>query len=400
MKQPSHQVINYVIIISEHNLPNLTSVISQPVLPKTLWLIHTSNLRFSEAAKRFKQVMNEDYPSLQVIIITATEGFSGENFAELKQWINQYLTPHYQTHTDEKWILNINGGTKIIPIQLIKALSWAEIHYKAMNQQTLQRWTLDDSVLPDYPLKAPLPLQAIRTYTPCFVTHNKIDLNPQATAIAQKIWDAFLPENPNHPHRVLAQLFKTLWHTSDAPVGKMLTIDLNTIQTNDLTAFKAWCKELAELDAQAISVNETQLTLPGKNNTKNKNWKKWVAGVWLETLLAHWLTEAGVTHFARSVEIREPTRDLDFVLIKQGNLQLIEAKVEPVDETKLKDIIRQITSLVRAGKLEYYLFVSPLFDQSITNQQRKEDFYETCKQNHITVLSSKQQLLAQLAKNA
>jgi hypothetical protein len=148
-------------------------------------------------------------------------------------------------------------------------------------------------------------------------------------------------------------------------------------------------------------VTDSAFLLTKTKNKKMKEWQKWVSGLWFERLISHWLTGQGMFKEAEvvsNVQILDTKRELDFVLLKQNNLYVIEAKVAPSKQDKLNAIIRQMTSINTIGKLKQILAISPHFKKAINSEDAKNHFFDSCDDNAIDIVESREGLMTLLNK--
>ena len=391
------QLSIYVVIISEHGLPNFGAILSQSITPERVLLI--ASQQFTHAASRFEQQLNAQNPNINVDRLD-TAKLSGESMHEMMQWIESEFLPYYQQYQTHRWILNVTGGTKIMPMALELAIEWHEVHYKSLKVNSLQRWQfvnqkrvlLPDLVMQDVPIKAALSLYTEIT-TPRV---NRISNESNALPIAQQLWDAY--SSSAHIHHDLSRVLTHYWvEEREQHQQASIEIPWSSFETKDIDALMAWCKHLAQLSADAMRASEASLIVPGNKPKKSEHidFKRWISGEWLETLVASWLDDANITYEA-NLPIKDTKRELDFVTLKAGQLQVIEVKTAPAGDEALNSIVRQITSVTAVGKLTNYLFVGPEFKSSVNNIDKWLDFETQCKANRINILFSRQELISAL----
>lgn len=388
----------YVVIISHHNLPNLLSLLAQPSPPERVLMVASSSFR--GLAQRLEQQIHALLPNTQVDTLSS-DGLSGESMQEMHQWIADQFMPYVNQYADRDWILNATGGTKIMPMALEKAIAWSQIHYKAFNDAKLQGWTGDNQILPDVVLPSIEPLQALQVYTDIDNSHqNMIDANPSAIAVAEQIWHYYEQDRHNNPHIALSEALNCIWGIGrDEKMYQQKTISIpwESFVDVELSIIQNWCKTLGQLSDDAMQITDEGIIIPANKPTSSgKDWKDWVSGVWLETLITSWLCQDlgfDTSEFAKNVKIKGQKRELDFVFLHKSNLQVIEAKAAPIDKDHLNEIVRQIKSVTEVGKLTNYLIISPYFEKIVNNAQRMKDFEESLKANSIKLIRSKQALL-------
>jgi hypothetical protein len=394
----------YVVIVSDHNLPNLLAVLAQPSAPERVLMVATS--RFVSAAEKLKERIQALKSNIVVEQLSA-EGLTGESMQEMFAWITRVFLPVHEHYPNYRWILNATGGTKIMPMALEKAIQWDEIHYKAFNDAQLQRWVLPNTLLDNMPLPQISPLEALKTYTEIEDSNNNsIDQYAQAVIIAQKIWDFYSAPRENNPHIMLSERLNAIWgregRENEIYNQKSFLIPWTVFQDQgvdivDITVLKNWCQQLSDFSQQGFTLDEDGLVIPANKPEKSKkDWKNWISGLWLETLITHWLIEdVGFKQedVAKNVKLTNHKRELDFVFLHKSNLQVIEAKAAPSDEAHLNEIVRQIKSVTEVGKLTNYLVISPYFEKIVNNEQRMKDFEYNCQANQIKIIKNKEGLL-------
>jgi hypothetical protein len=389
--------IIYVVIISDHVLPSFSALVSQPTTPERVLLI--ASQQFKLTALRFEQQLNALDPSIQVDRLDKAK-LSGESMHEMMQWIESEFLPYYQQYQTHRWILNVTGGTKIMPMALELAIDWHEVHYKSFKVNSLQRWQLvnqkrallPDLVMQDVPIKAALSLYTEIT-TPRV---NRISNESNALPMAQQLWDAY--SSSAHIHHDLSRVLTHYWvEEREQHQQASIEIPWSSFETKDIDALMAWCKHLAQLSLGTMLVSEQSLLLPGNKPKKSvhKDFKKWISGDWLENLVESWLDDAGIV-YESNVPIKDSDRELDFVTLKSGQLQVVEVKTAPARNEALNGIVRQITSIIAVGKLTNYLFVGPEFKPSINNEDKWQAFEAQCQANRIKLIFSREELIAAL----
>lgn len=387
----------YVVIVSDHALPSFSALVSQPTAPERVLLI--ASQQFKVTALRFEQQLNDLNSSIRVDRLDKAQ-LSGESMHEMMQWIESEFLPYYRQYQTYRWILNVTGGTKIMPMALELAIDWHEVHYKSFKVNSLQRWQmvnqrrelLTDLAMETVPIKAALSL-----YTEIDKSRiNRVAKQADALIVAQQLWDAY--ENKNHIHHDLSRLLTRYWvEEREQHQHASIEIPWSSFETKDIDALMAWCKHLAQLSADAMRASEASLIVPGNKPKKSEHidFKRWISGEWLETLVASWLDDANITYEA-NLPIKDTKRELDFVTLKAGQLQVIEVKTAPAGDEALNSIVRQITSVTAVGKLTNYLFVGPEFKSSVNNIDKWLDFETQCKANRINILFSRQELISAL----
>ncbi|WP_044414212.1 PDDEXK family nuclease [Thiomicrospira microaerophila] len=400
--EPEHKVI-YVLIVSAHNVPGLATLISLGCDIHKVILISTSGSGFYDATERLKGVITQLNPNWLIEIWPKSMNLSGESYQEMMKWVQQEVKPYYQRHEDYHWMINITGGTKIMPIALLDALPWTEVHYKAFNYPHLQRWRhqpvyepLEDKTIETLSVKS-----ALETYKVIEqIKPNPLDINPEAVKLANDIWQAYLTydeSNPTHPHHILTMKLQKAWALGEntKSVNWPLTDWLPLSEDETL----AWFKKLEVISSGSVQVMEGKVYFPGSSPKKrHKAFQRWLKGLWFETLISSWLDSIpGLlkSHRMQNIRVNDLKREIDFMLIKNNKLISIEAKVAsaPGKAHKSSEIIQQIKSIQDIGQLETLLCISPLFDKMIESEDAKNDFYESCSANRIRLIKSRSDLI-------
>ena len=218
--------------------------------------------------------------------------------------------------------------------------------------------------------------------------------------------DFYSAPRDNNPHIILSERLNAIWgregRENEIYNQKSFLIPWTVFQDQgvdivDITVLKNWCQQLSDFSQQGITLDEDGLTIPANKPEKSKkDWKNWISGLWLETLITHWLIEdVGFKQedVAKNVKLTNHKRELDFVFLHKSNLQVIEAKAAPSDEAHLNEIVRQIKSVTEVGKLTNYLVISPYFEKIVNNEQRMKDFEYNCQANQIKIIKNKEGLL-------
>lgn len=393
--------ISYVVIVSGHNLPSLLGILAQPIPPQRVLLLATKGEAFQHAAERLKQVLVNLHAAIDVELLPSN-GLSGESMSEMQAWIDAYFMPIYQQHTDHDWILNITGGTKIMPMALASKIEWKEIHYKSFNDPMLQRWTGDEIILAELGLPSISPLDALKTYTNVETGHD-IDEHrtPEAIHLSNHIWQFYSQPRDNNPHIALSEQLNLIWtkgRRDERYDQASCLIPWSHFERVEMPVLTAWCDQLVQFCRGALLITDAGLVVPANAPTKeDKHWKDWLAGLWLETLIEHWLISSELfsnNDILKNVKIKAQKRELDFVFMHRANLHVIEAKAAPKDPEQLSEIVRQIKSVTEVGKLTNYLVISPYFEVLVNNAQRMKDFEDNCKANQIMLIKHREQFLA------
>ncbi len=385
--------IIYVMITSEHVLPSVLSVRSQEPLPSKVLLITTQS--YAHAGERLAEQLKHLLPEVEVIALPS-EDLSGESMQELVEWLDAYFLPLYSQFSDHHWVLNMTGGTKIMPMALTNAINWHQIQYKALKSPNIQAWRLNQNMVMDFmdiPVKSMPVEQALSLYVDIDIEFSKPLINDlENSGLAAKIYDAY--QQPYHPHQLLSKQLEKLWSAEQSTNSDYVTVPWQDFLVQDFAALREWCVYLANLSNGVVQCDKNGLMLPTKHNRNKqvKAWIKWISGGWLESLLAQWLSEEDIP-YARNVKLKNVTRELDVVLLVNGMLKVIEVKAAPDPNKNLSHIVQQIVSIQSAGKLTNMLFIGPEFRRSVTSKDKWEYFIENCKANHIQLLESQQSLI-------
>lgn len=396
--------IIYVVISSAHTIPSLLAVLSQQSTPEKVLIVASAKKDIQDAANRLASMLRQLKPNIDTQLLPS-DHLSGESMAEMRTWIDDHFIKIHREYKGYNWILNITGGTKIMPMALEKAISWHEVHYKSFNSPNLQRWD-SEFLLTEIPIAPISPIDVLRTYIEVRkVQPNKIDELPDAITIAQKIWDYYAQPREKNPHILLSEKLNEYWVTKEKQKSKTVSISWFSFQLppDDLQALKSWCQTLADFSNQGFTLTNDELIIPSNEaRGLKKHWKKWISGAWLETLVNHWLVEdvnLSSEDVAMNIYLDKYERELDFVFLQENKLIAIEAKSAPkADENALNLIIQQIKSVTDVGILTNYLFISPYFEKIVANEQRMTAFLEHCDVNNIKVLRSKEDLINQFKR--
>lgn len=402
--------ILYTVIVTGHNLPNLFSVLAYK--PQRVLLVASDTSFYLKQAERLRQQIVALLPEVKITLLNS-HGLGGESLPEAQTWVEKNLLPFYEQHkTEFKWFLNVTGGTKILPMLFESLLPWDEIHYKALKLDDLQVWQFENGQRhflpsPAHYLSVHLsPLEALQLYTEAKEgSLNRIDASEDSAAIAMQIWafyEDYANTNIENVHTELSRVLNEVWenenHPSYAFPEVLIPWDEFDYERSELVT---WIKRLAALSKQfpVCLFTEQGVTIPGNKLSGNskatkyrKDWKKWVGGLWLETLMNEWAAESGVK-FSRGVQVDEQTRELDLVTLHKQQLQVFEAKAAPFLKNGLSSIVRQIKSVQDIGMLQDYLVISPYFKKVVNNPERFDSFEKNCKRNGIKLITSEAEFL-------
>lgn len=385
--------IIYVMITSEHVLPSVLSVRSQQPVPSKVLLITTQF--YADAGVRLADQLKQLLPEVEVIALPS-EDLSGESMQELVAWLDEHFLPLYRQFSDHNWVLNMTGGTKIMPMALTNAVHWYQIQYKAFKSPNIQAWRLNQKMVMDFmdiPVKSMPVEQALSLYVDIDIEFSKPLINDlENSGLAAEIYEAY--QQPYHPHQLLSKQLEKLWSADIPSNPEYVTVPWSDLSIQDGSALQQWCAYLADLSDGAVQCDKEGVMLPTKHNRNKqvKAWIKWISGGWLESLLAQWLSEEDIP-YARNVKLKNVKRELDIVLLVNGMIKVIEVKTAPDPNKTLSDVVQQIASIQSAGKLTNMLFMGPEFSRSVTSKDKWEYFIENCKANHIQLLESRQSLI-------
>jgi len=397
----------YFVIISGHNLPSLIPILETQ--PEKVVLIVTSFFAGKSPPELFKQQIKNNLPATEIEMLSS-ENLGGECLTEMEAWSQKHFCPYFDQHKDDyRCILNMTGGTKILPLVLETLVDWDEVHYKGQKIEFLQRWQVKNKTrvpLDNLQLSQIPPLVGLNLYTETTEgSTNRIDQLPQAANTAQVIWNYYqdyADTGTENIHIDLSKRLADVWLELDKYQEKKVMIPWSEFDHSP-EALAPWLKQLSTLTPPdldpILTLSNHGVEIPGNKLGSSKrgklrdDWKDWISGLWLETLTHTWLQELNI-EIATSVKIKNRKRELDFVLMHQHALHVIEAKAAPSPQGAPSDIIRQIKSVDAIGMLQNYLLISPYFSKvDYIKAQQFDDFKKSCKQNKIKLLSSKEELL-------
>lgn len=389
----------YVIVASFHNLPSLLPIISQQ--PNKV-LIVKSNAIKQESVTLLTDQIKKHVKNLEDCTVLPSDSLDAESFLSITKWIIDNLHPLYeQNKQSHNWILNVTGGTKILSMLLEtgSSINWNEVHYKGVKNSNITRWSVKNNErkpLQPLAVKEILPLDALSLYTKNNESKpNRIEESSSAVSIAQQIWDYYECGDDN-PHTVLSKELEGIWTPNNKSSKKRLVIIPWSSFSLDKEVMIPWLNKLCSLAPTETEccVLEDGFQIPGnelKNSSKDKllkDWKLWVQGLWLETIVNQWFSEKTIV-VNRNVEISNPKRELDFVFVRNNMIQTLEAKAAPY-QGNTKDIVRQIKSITKIGMHKNYLVIGPYFYKSSgMNDSKVKAFEESCEQNDIILIKNK-----------
>lgn len=401
----------YVLIASEHNLAELHACLN--LRPGRIWVI--SSPEAEVAAKRLRALLAESLPNSHCELITGSEQqpLDANSGKSCQAWIERELLPRLPPpEAAGRRVLNMTGGTKLLAHLLATAYRWSELHYQAFNPRAhaeLQRFTAEPNGQPRF-LCAPsleigvTPEQHARLYCDDVKRRgaNPFCDEPGSLELAEWLHSAGMhPHDPEYrAWRVFAKQAQTLWFDEkyDDPFVTISWDDLGINATDFaplMTRLNAlWSRR--EGEPYPLQTTERGLQLPTKVHKASKKWRDWLAGIWFEQLLGHWLDELGVAPEQRLQDVAlhvgadDTGLQADFVVEQNGVMHVLEAKVAlPPDKTP-KTLEAQI-SIVSGylGKVNKVLVVAPQF-KCLIRPETWNSFINNCQNRNVRVCVANQ----------
>lgn len=400
----------YVVVISEHNIAELYSCLHF----KPARVITIASPYFSNENERFCQILSSRLPDCH-ISSPSTEGLNGDNFLGTLRWAKQMLLPQF--NPEEKWVLNVTGGTKAMILALEKSLSWDEIHYKSVRDPQLETWRLvqDEDALMSFSksnckidIECDLTvLEAMNLY-PIKLHKDKTEhfvSSPPVLALAEEIGATI--DDADHIHFKLEAQLEKVWRRDKKYTDAWQLIpwhDFNAESEQALNEIQAWCEKVANQCDRILALSEQGLSVlcQYKRSDPRLSEKRWLEGRWLEDLLVVWLKEAGIVdeHIHKGLNIKTLDEkdnqgselEIDLCILRHQKLYMIEVKAGVPNYRKLSDAVRQITRFNKNTMANKGLFIGPWAVDKLTDIRTK-NFTALCKGSRIRSLKSKQELL-------
>jgi hypothetical protein len=368
-----HHATLLMLLVSEHNVAELESALH--LQPDEIWLFST--LSFDDAARRLQMVIKQYLPATEVKKLTSENHDIHRNASELAAWGKQNLRQQVDGYRQRGWytILNITGGTKLIPMVFSNQAEWDALHYDAAETSKTQIWSLQEQRWLSDNCRTNVTIeQQLRLYLER--VEQKVDKQQLDSAhsltVAQLLHDASLASyrSHHHPWHTLDRLIRNhgsdLWH--DRQDDKWHTQPITPAEFNELQAI---CHQLNQL-GNFITLSQTTITLPTAKHKPSKAWREFIDGRWFEYLVAHWLHQhpPQAWQIMTNVDIYRDKegmgqRDIDLVVRNEKKqLLLIELKVDTSDYRKDSGQLASLKDAVGA-KLDSLLLCAPQYYRSI-----------------------------------
>lgn len=393
--------MTYVCVVSDHNLPNLEAILCYR--PQTVILIATQ--RFTEAAKRLEeQVLAAPKLTGATVILANTEQLAGNTLSNSQTWAQHELVPLLQSYAQPHF-LNLTGGTKAMAIAFLYGHHWQECHYKAIEVQDIERFTVSQQG-PEVITTAgpPMPVitieQAIGLY--CEALNNTSSLPTELEQqLAGQLWQGLVSQD-----RGLKSLFQVLnqvWSVErEHNEWKKRLITLPISAFSHFAQITPWLDALQPLGEQQLGYSDTDVTLPGNlrastdSSKKASKLKEWISGGWLEDVVFSWLKEKipasqlSINLQTQTSDDRHSQREADILLLHNGITWVMEIKADLPPNQKLPELENQLSSAAdRYGKARKILFIGPELKQKLVSDGRLEGFKGRCQGNQVTLCYDK-----------
>ena len=392
----------YVCLVSDHNIVELEACLLHK--PSDLVLVVTEKM--AEAAARLKKVIEKKLPETRVHITKSTAKYplKGEEVENAFKWVSKVLKPALKSLKAEKYGLNMTGGTKILALAVAQARQWDWIDYKGWGNEKLESFALNNT----QQVKKHTPpvidvISAVALYANECVQSKESPwshLDAAARAVlAQEIWDALEGETTASDQGLsyLFELFAQAWYpkTQDR-------IEIDPAKADfDGSRFNDWIEKFQKLLPNSLRREGHALHFGAEK--RQKNWRQWIGGGWLEELAYAWLKNAGLPEEQMALNLRDnadsaQSREVDLAAVHRGTLMIIEAKADKDSKTQAKSFEEQISSIgERYGRSTKLLFLGPEAQRSIKakgkNKNAWTDFEKRCKGSHVSVITSRAALL-------
>lgn len=354
-----------VLLVSAHNVAELESCLA--LRPEQIWLLASKSMR--QPGERLYQQLQQQLPSSTITHLhhgtAQCDALTGNDAQQLQQWRDQWLQPELQRLKAEGWqtILNITGGTKLMPLVLAKLPEWDQLHYRALGEANTQiyregSWEYGLCSEPA-PIKSQLQLYLNRVKNK---RPSKLSTQPDAMGVAEHLHQASLCRyrGEDHPWFLLEKIIheRQLWFNECHESSDYYT---QSLPPHQIKALEPICTALNQL-GDYIQLQPDRLTLPTYRHKASRRWQHFISGEWFELLIGHWLTEAlGTDQIETNLQLHDRphnSRDADLIVRHNHRLMAIELKADGHHFNAASD---QLASLEKSSKamLNTLLLFSP-----------------------------------------
>lgn len=410
----------YVCVVSNYNLPEFESCLLRR--PKHVVLVVSDYQKAQEGAERLEQQLEENLVGVRVHRpdISMGRSFNGQSFVECQQWIEDVLMPYLSRLPNLPRICNVTGGTKLYTLALaVPNLGWQQLDYKG-TEHFLQVFEFEEGKLVIKDKKAlgsalPYAVAKINSWQVVEVPENHlIKLKPELSlTMAKDIWQA-LSEELSTEGKALRELFgddtyglEAAWsYGRFTASSKRQPLELSTQTFLGKERFseaeKKWLWQWVQLAPKLIGYTDDSIVVASR--AMKDDFKRWLAGDWLEQLTQAWLLEKLPRKtIAANLKINPlpneksstGERETDIVVHHKGVTTVIEVKADLAPGHGVKDLLQQITSLgERLGKTRKVLMIGPQLQDQI--KANLKDVKRRCEADEVILCQCKEELLSVL----
>lgn len=413
MNAQRHPIL-YIGLLSDYPIATLQAILH--VRPRRVLLVGSA--RMGDIAARVQRLLAaRGYADDEVEIIGGPqerEPFPATSFHEAREWLRLRLAPARQRAEQENLaiIANITGSTKAAVLALSEVLDGCELHYTAegsRNQlealhhperQLFSLPSLDEldelRLLNDEVRVRPDPWADIDTRRYAELIHRDVSAGEDSVlrrhddGLRALWWPGRDAERRCAQHGI-ALVSATRARVCPGPLAELLAA-------------------LAPLDPEACVRDETGLLIP---RDREHRWCRFIISDWWEHLVAAWIADTGVTP-RRNVELvpqraaaggTSLAREADVVFrTLDGELKVIECKVEPDRQRQLTNMSKVLMDLINAvGKTRACFALSPCFwwwVRSDSDRQAREAFEEACRVRGICWATEREEIQAWVGQAA
>jgi hypothetical protein len=402
---------HYVLIVSQHNAAGLLACCH--FKPQFIYLIATKY--FNKQADKLKLVLKEVCPESHITLLD-TSHLSGESYINAIEWARHHLV---DIAKQEGAVLNVTGGTKVMCLAFEKALAWHELHYQAFNSDSLEVIIPQGREIISRNIDVNVSHSLISVKNVCQLYIENIQgesaqnftVSTKHYQVAEEIWSCL--DTDQHPHRALAKSLVQNNRYKGLQKGKPLRLCWDEFEKEGINKqdMISWLKVIKQCCPELFAIDLSGITFfPNSNSNSNSNSKqassqfKWLAGGWLEDLIANWLKELESVlpqHIATNVSFnrskaKESGREVDVMLYHRQKLNIIETKAG-INVKGLTDAERQVSSLKDAfPAANKFLVFGPWAKESLASDMRLDEFRAQCKSAGVNLITTKAELIKAL----
>ncbi len=400
-EQPLEQngTLLYVCLLSEFTVASAQAV--HLLRPGKVLAISSLFVKQRGAEKRFAKCLEQWNIPLSCIGSDEQHPFPAESMDDSFCWLTTHLVPllDAERKRGKLVIANLTGSTKAAAISLKNCWPhWHELHYTA--EGTRNRLEVPGKGLfalaPLPPLEeAGLLNDTIRQQAWRW-KKEEISGFPELAAL---VYTDYLRGREGSVLEANHELIEAMWGQVSAKHRQELLARFGVEQ--DGASYLLPSGPLQDLlyalrgvDV-SVTMREGRLAVPCKPTHR---YVRFLTGIWLEVLVAHWLKEAGIERAANIEIARDENGSTDSeadILARApgGGLRLIECKAEPPAASGFTDLVKKLNNQTRHfGKTRCAFIVGPAFWWHCSEGVR-EQFEGACRLRDISIIDTQVSLL-------